>query len=94
MGNIVQVLYNTMPTIDKNLPFVWYQIWVLGPLLLLSAQHNQKVESALTITYEVKLLRTNNRLGDIRVLVDEECKRKIQHFYFGFQESCQDRPQI
>ena len=37
------------PQLTKNLPFVWYQIWVLGPLLLLSAQHNQKVESALAI---------------------------------------------
>ena len=59
-GNNVQVQYN-IPTIDKNLPFVWYQIWVLGSLLLLSA-HNQKVESALTITQEAKLLRTNTEL--------------------------------
>ena len=42
--------YNIIPTVDKNLPFVWYQIWVIGPLLRLSAQHNQQVESALAIT--------------------------------------------
>ena len=28
---------------------MWYQIWVLGPLLLLSVQHNQKVESTLAM---------------------------------------------
>ena len=47
-----------------NTPFVCHQIWVLGSLLL--CVYYQKVESALAITQEVELLRTNTLCHDAR----------------------------
>ena len=52
LGSVTMSKYLQYPQLTEHLPFVWHQIWVLGPLLCCFCLRmlNQKVESALAIT--------------------------------------------